>query len=147
MKVLLLKDYKNIGKKNDVVEVNDGYARNFLIPQRIATQATKSILNEHQHRIEKEEREQQERHQQALELKEILSTKKIDIPVKCGDGKMYGRVTSIDIAKALLDEGIEVDKRKIIISEPIKDLGEYTVEVRETADTRARLKINVIKAD
>lgn len=147
MKVLLLKDHKSLGKMNDIVEVNDGYARNYLIPQKIATEATKNILNEHEHRVLKQEREQQEKLKQALELKEVLSKKRIDIAVKCGDGKMYGRVTSLDIAKALDKEGIEVDKRKIIIDEPIKDLGEYTIEVALNKGIRAKLKINVIKAE
>jgi large subunit ribosomal protein L9 len=129
------------------VEVSDGYARNFLLPKKIAKEATKSVINERQQKLEKERREKEAERQKAVELKEILSKKTIEVRVKCGNGKMYGSVTSQDIAKALAEQGFEIDKRKITILEPIKQLGVYTVDVWLYAETVAKLKINVVKAE
>ncbi|HHU43849.1 MAG: 50S ribosomal protein L9 [Bacillota bacterium] len=145
MKIILLEDIKSIGKKGDLAEVNDGYARNYLIPKKLAMKADKSAINEYKHRKEKEERELQAEKEKALKLKDTLTNKAIEVKVKCGEGKMYGRVTSQDIADALLKEGIEIDKRKIILSQPIKELGEHIVEVKVYKETSAKLKINVVK--
>lgn len=145
MKVILLQDYKSLGKKNDIVEVNDGYARNFLMPKKIAGEATKNIINENKQRLDKEERERAAEKQKAVELKKLLTEKVINVGVKCGNGKMYGSVTTQDIAKALAKEGFEIDKRKITIIEPIKQLGEYDVEIWLYKETTAKMKINVIK--
>ncbi|MFW5780279.1 MAG: 50S ribosomal protein L9 [Bacillota bacterium] len=147
MKIILLQDVKNLGEKGDLTEVSSGYARNYLIPKKLGVEADKNAINEYKQRKEKEKRELEAQKQKALVLKDILSNKTIEVGVKCGEGKMYGRVTSQDIAKALEKEGVEIDKRKIVLSEPIKELGEYTVDVKVYKETLAKLKIKVVKAE
>lgn len=146
MKVILLQDVKTIGNKGDIAEVNDGYARNFLLPKKLAAEADKSVVNEYNQRVEKEKRQKEQELREAMELKNTLSKKTIDVAVKCGEGKMYGSVTAQDIATALAKEGLNVDKKKITIPEPIRQLGIFTVEVWVYKETTVKMKINVIKA-
>lgn len=132
MKVILLADVKGQGKKNDVIEVSDGYAKNFLIPRKLAKAADAQSLNDVKvkeaarlYRIETEKKE-------AKELAERLKSIVVKIPASSGaDGRLYGSVTSKDIAERLeADTGIAIDKRKIVISDPIKAFGKYSVEVK-----------------
>lgn len=145
MKIILLQDIKSLGQKGDIAEVNDGYARNFLIPKKMATEANSTIINEYNQRIEKAKREKEREKQKAIDFKKLLSDKVVEVAVKCGDGKMYGSVTAQDIANALAKQGFEVDKRKITISEPIRQLGEFTVDIWLYKETTAKMKILVIK--
>lgn len=144
MKVILLADVQGQGKKGAVVEVNDGYARNYLIPKKLAVEGTKSVLNEYKAKLEKEARIAKEEHEKALQLAKLLSSKVVDVYVRCGDGKMYGSVTTQDIADALAEQGLAIDKKKITIKEPIKTTGLFEVDVRVYPETVAKLKINVI---
>ncbi|MFA5450286.1 MAG: 50S ribosomal protein L9 [Clostridia bacterium] len=146
MKVILLADVQGHGKRGAVVDVNDGYARNYLIPKKLAKEATKAVLNEYNHKLEKEARLAKEEKEAALQLLQHLSSKKVTVKVRCGeDGKMYGSVTSQDIADALLEqEKITVDKKKITIKEPIKAVGVYEVEVWVYPETIAKVKLNVV---
>lgn len=146
MKVILLQDVKAIGQKGDLAEVNDGYAKNFLIPKKLAAEANKTMVNEYKQRIAKEARIKEQEKQTAMELKGILAKKVLDVAVKCGDGKMYGSVTTQDIANALAKDGIEIDKKKITIPESIRQLGTHTVEVWLYKETTVKLQINVVKA-
>lgn len=132
MKVILLADVKGQGKKNDVIEVSDGYAKNFLIPRKLARSADAQSLNDIKvreearlHRIETERRE-------ARELAERLKGILVKIPASCGaDGRLYGSVTAKDVAERLqADFGIVIDKRKIAVSDPIKAYGKYELEAR-----------------
>lgn len=146
MKVILLQDVKPIGKKGDLAEVNDGYARNFLIPKKMAAEATKNAINERNQRIAKEEQRLAEEKAAALELRKKLDGSSFDVPVKCNGGKMYGSVTALDVAEALNAAGFAVDKKKVTIKEPIRALGVYTVEVWCYKETVAKIKINVKEA-
>ena len=132
MKVILLADVKGQGKKNDVIEVSDGYAKNFLIARKLAKVADAQALNDVKikeearlYRIEVEKKE-------ARELAAKLETIQVKIPASCGaDSKLYGSVTTKDIAEHLrADHKIEIDKRKIVMSDPIKSFGAYKVEVK-----------------
>ena len=144
MKVLLLQDVQGHGKKGTIVELNDGYARNFLIPKKMAVEATKSIVNEYNQRIEKELRLAQKAKEEALALAKELSGKTVDVVVKCGeDGKMYGSVTTQDVASALGTMGYQVDKKKIVLKDVIKKVGVYEAEVKVYKETSAKIKINV----
>jgi len=146
MKVILLRDYKGLGEKDQVVEVKDGYARNFLIPQGIAKEVTPQVLKELEQRRLAEERRKQRQRQRLEELKKKLSKVSITINVKTGEeGKLYGAVTTIDIAKALKEEGFEIDRHSIILEEPIKELGVYQVPVRLAPDVEAKVKVWVVK--
>ncbi|MCL2630313.1 MAG: 50S ribosomal protein L9 [Firmicutes bacterium] len=145
MKVILLKDIQGHGKRGAIVEVNDGYARNFLIPKKFAVEATKSLLNEYNAKLEKEKKLMEEEKARALETANLISGKTVDVKVKCGDGKLYGSVTNQDIANAFKELGFEVDKKKITVKDSIKALGLYDAEVWVYKETLAKFKINVVK--
>lgn len=145
MKVILLKDVKDVGKVDDIVDVNDGYARNFLFRQKLALEATAANLNSVRNRKKAEEaraaRELSEARQTASRINGQLYT----MPVKCGDGgRLYGAVTAMDVAAALAKAGFKVDKRGITIHQAIKTLGEYEVDVRLHTDVSAKIQIRVI---
>lgn len=146
MKVMLLQDLKPLGVKGEIVDVNDGYAKNYIIPKKIGSEATKAVVNEYNQRLEKEKRQKEKEKQDAIEMKHVLATKTVEVGVRCGDGKMYGSVTTQDIADALAAQGITVDKKKITIDEPIRALGEYDVTVWLYKETTVKVHINVVKA-
>ena len=144
MKVILLQDVKPIGKKGDLAEVNDGYAKNFLIPKKMAVMATKEAQNERKMRIAQEEKREAENKANALKMKGELTGKVITVKVKCNEDKMYGSVTTQDVAKALLDAGYTVDKKKITLPSTIKTLGKYEIEVWLYKETTVKLTIDVV---
>ena len=139
MKVVLLKDVKGQGKKDAVVNVSDGYARNFLFPRGLAVEADAKIMNEIKNR------EASEAHRIKVETEEAkataakLESSLVKIAVPAGaDGRLYGSVTAKDIAEELKKKlGVEVDKRKITLKETIKAYGKYSVEVKILADITA----------
>ena len=132
MKVVLLADVKGQGKKNDVIEVSDGYARNFLIPRKLAVVADAAVLNEikgkeaaKQHRAEVELAE-------AKALASMLESILVKIPASSGaDGRLYGSITAKEIAENLAKEhGVTVDKRKISLKDPIRAYGKYDLPIK-----------------
>jgi len=145
MKVILLKDVKGHGKAGELITVNDGYAKNFIIPKNFGIEADKKTINEYNQKKEKELRLQAEAKANAQKMAEELNTQSVDVKVKCGDGKMYGSVTNLDIAKALKEIGFEVDKKKINIKDQIKQLGTYEVEIKIYPEISAKVNINVVK--
>ena len=145
MKVVLLADVKGQGKKNDVIEVSDGYARNYLLPRKLGVEADARILNAikgqeaaRQHKIQVETEE-------AKALSARLDTLLVKIPASCGaDGRLYGSITSKDIAEHLeKDFGITVDKRKIQLSDPIRAYGKYDLDVKLYADITGHIHVLV----
>lgn len=144
MKVILLQDVKPLGKKGDLVEVNDGYASNFLIPKKMAIVGTKNAQNERNQRIKSEEKRKAEEKAAALELCAKLQGLEVTVPVKCCESKMYGSVTTADVAKGLEAMGFSVDKKKITIPTTIRSLGKYEVEVWCYKETVAKIKISVV---
>lgn len=143
MKVILLQDVKAMGKKGDVAEANDGYARNFLIPRKMAVEATKNALNERSQRIANEEKRLAEEKAAAMVVYSKLNGQSFDVPVKCNGGKMYGSVTTQDVANALAEKGFTVDKKKITLHTTIKSLGVFPAEVWCYRETVAKIQINV----
>lgn len=131
MKVILLTDVPGTGKKNQILNVSDGFARNYLFPRKWAMEATGSAVKEVERRNEVERQKEQERRQEAEKVAESLKNKVITIQAKTGDkGRLYGSVTGQEIAEALEKQhGINVDKRKIDLKEPIRTLGETTIGV------------------
>ena len=131
MKVLLLQDVKAHGKKGEIVEVNDGYARNFLIKKNLAKEATAAVINETNQKNANEAKKKAAELQAAKEIAQKLDTKEVTVYIKTGEnGKFFGSVTSKEIADALLEMGYEIDKKKIVIKDPIKAEGIFGVEVK-----------------
>ena len=132
MKVILLADVKGQGKKNDVIEVSDGYAKNFLIPRKLAKSADAQSLNDVKVREEARLYRIATEKKEAQELAKRLETLVVKIPASSGaDGRLYGSITAKDIAERLeADHKITVDKRKLVLSDNIKAYGKYEVEVK-----------------
>jgi large subunit ribosomal protein L9 len=144
MQVILRDDVPNLGRPGDVVKVRPGYARNFLLPRNLAVEANPKNLRafEHQKRLVLLRREA--KRNEALKVKDRLEQLTIEIAARAGEGgKLFGSVTNIDIERALGAQGIVIDRRRIILAEPIKELGEFVVPVRVDADVEAGLKLKV----
>lgn len=145
-KLILKRDVRGLGKIGDTVSAKDGYARNFLIPQGLALEHSSSNIKILEEEKKREKKEVEKEKKKAEELKEKISKVSCTIPVKVGEeGKLFGSVTLVDIASALVQEGIEIDKRKIELDEPIKVLGVYTVPVRLHPEVSANIKVWVVK--
>lgn len=146
MKVILNADVKPHGKKGDVVNVSDGYARNFLFPRKLAVEATVSALDDVRKKEEARVKREAAERKAAAELADKLNKATVTVKVRCGDGdRLYGSVTSAEIAVALKDNGYDVDKRKIVLKDNIRNLGSYSVEVKVYAGISSKVAINVIK--
>lgn len=143
MKVLLLEDVKAQGKKGDVVNVSDGYARNFLFPKKLATEVTASILND----IKNKEAAKAHRLAEEKKLAEQNAEKLQGITVKIyassgSDSRLYGAITSKEIAEELKAQfGIDIDKRKIVLDNAIKAYGSYTLDVKLHSDVTGKLSL------
>lgn len=131
MKVILLADVKGTGTKEQVLNVSDGFARNFLFPKKLAVEATAGAVKEIERKKALEAKLEGERRAEAMERAKALSGKTIVLTAKCGDkGRLYGSITSQEIADELkVQHGITVDKRKIDLKEPIRQLGDQKVSV------------------
>ncbi|MBQ4347674.1 MAG: 50S ribosomal protein L9 [Firmicutes bacterium] len=145
MKLILLKDVKNVGKAGDTINASDGYAKNFLLPKNLAVEANKSNMNELNIKKRSEEKRKAEELAEAKALAEKLNTKGITIKVKAGEnGKLFGSVTGKEIAAELLAQtGIEVDKKRIVLDEPIKETGEKTIPIKIYPGVTAQVKVIV----
>lgn len=145
MIVILTKDVKGTGKAGDVVKVNDGYARNMLIPRGLAKEATDGNVRS----LEKQKKIMAEKQaadkQAARELAEKIGQLTVQIVSKGGDsGRLFGSITSMDIADALAEQhDIKVDKKKIVLDSPIKETGEHQIKVKVYPEVSADLKVNV----
>jgi len=149
MKVILMQDVHNLGKKNDMVNVNDGYARNYLIPKGLAIEASASAINEMKMKQNAEKTRKENELANAKKLKEKLSGISLTFVSKAGEnGKLFGSITSKDISDKLEKEHkITVDKRKIILPEAIKSLGTHEVEIKLHAGVSSILKVVVKNED
>ncbi|MBQ5952684.1 MAG: 50S ribosomal protein L9 [Lachnospiraceae bacterium] len=145
MKLVLLQDVKALGKKNDIVNVNDGYARNYLIPRKLGVEANAAALNELKTQQANAAFQAAEQLKAAQELASKIGSVKLEMPVKVGgNGKLFGALSSKEIADAMKEQfGIDMDKKKIVLAEPIKEVGERTVEVKLHKDVTAKLALNV----
>jgi large subunit ribosomal protein L9 len=146
MKVILKQSMEGLGKAGDLLTVTDGYARNYLVPRRLAVQATSSNLavyeEEKRQRLRRENKEKRGAEILAKELEKISCT--ATVPVGEED-RMFGSVTSQTIAELLKEKGYTIDRRKILLEEPIKALGVYTVPVRLHSDIEVKIKVWVVK--
>lgn len=145
MKVILIADVKALGKKGQVVEVSDGYARNCLLPKKLAMEATNAAMNELKNRQAADQARIAKEKAAAKEIAEKLGALTVKLVCKAGaDGKLYGAVTAKDIAEALqAQHSIAVDKRKIVLGENIKAFGTYRVDVKLYTEISAKLTVVV----
>ncbi|MBO7177706.1 MAG: 50S ribosomal protein L9 [Clostridia bacterium] len=147
MKVILLQDVQGHGKKGDVVVINDGYAKNFLIPKKMAVEATKQMMNEIAQKTAKEARLLKEEREKAEALAKEIKGITVTITAKFGGEKMYGSITTQDVADALKKLGYDVDKKKIVIKDSIKSVGIYDAEIKVYRDVNAKIKIKIDRAE
>ncbi|HTW87993.1 MAG TPA: 50S ribosomal protein L9 [Candidatus Binataceae bacterium] len=144
LQVILNEDVPNLGRTGDVVRVRAGFARNFLLPRQLAVMADARNLRafENQKRIALVRREAKKG--AALKYKEQVEALTLVVTARAGEeGKLFGSVTNLDLERALRERGFEVDRRKILLIEPIKQLGDYTVTVRLEPEVEANLKLTV----
>lgn len=147
MKVILKEDVKNLGIMGSVVDVANGYGRNFLIPRNLAVEANPNNLNQIKHEKNIIDIKAKKIIRSAEDLAKQISGITLSIEAQSGEeDKLFGSVTSKDIAEALLKQGVEIDKRKINLEEPIKRLGTYTVSVKIHHDVSANVTVEVKKA-
>lgn len=131
MKVVFLKDLRGTAKIGDIKEVADGYANNYLIRNGIAKKADNSAINESKGKAVANDYHKEQERQRALAVKKNLDGKKIALKIKCGEnGKVFGSITSKEISEELAKIGVDIDKKKIDLSEPIKVIGEYKINAR-----------------
>ena len=131
MKLVLLTDVKGQGKKGQLIDVSDGYARNSLLPRKLAVEAGAQVLNEMKSKEEARKHQEAVDLENAQKLKEKIESTQLVIKAASGEGqKLYGAITSKDLAEKLAEAGIEVDKKKIVLNDPIKAYGNYTVDVK-----------------
>ena len=145
MKVILLKDVKGQGKKGDIINVSDGYARNFLFPKQLAIEPTKTALNELKGQQDSKNYREQKELEEANTIAEKISKVTVCVSAKAGEnGKLFGAVTSSEIADKLkMEHHIVVDKKKIVLSDPIKTTGEFSLPVKLHPKVTAQLKVSV----
>ena len=146
MKVILLQDVKGKGKKGQMLEVSDGYARNFMLPKKLAIEATPDAINTMrmndkatQERIAREKAE-------ALAVSKKLREMTVTVTAKGGgNGRLFGSVTNAEIADALAKQGVKLDKRKIVMNETIKNVGTYTVTCKLGYEITAPLSVKIVE--
>ena len=148
MEVVLKEDIDNLGHMGDVVKVKDGYARNYLLPRGLVVLADKKNLKalEHEQRMIAQRRERLTK--EAHGISETLSRVSLKFAVKVGEeGRLFGSVTNMDIEKALKEKGFEVERRRIVLQDPIKQVGDYEVPIRLRPEVMPRIKVRVVSED
>lgn len=145
MKVVLRKDLSNLGEEDSLIEVSNGYARNYLFPRKLAVPATPAEVSALEKRKAVKEKEVAEKRAEHEELAQKLSSLEVSIPADVGEsGKLFGSVTSQDIAAAVQAAAqIDIDKKKIELAEPIKVVGQYSIPVKLFQDVSATLKVKI----
>lgn len=148
MKVILLEDVKALGKKGQIVNVNDGYARNFILPKKLGLEANNKNLNDLKLKKANDEKIAQEQLEEAQELGKKIEAGKVELAIKVGEGgRTFGSVSTKEIAAAVKEQmGYDIDKKKIQLKEAIKTLGTHNVHVKLHTKVTAELKVVVKEA-
>lgn len=147
MKVILLEDVKGTGKKGEIKDVADGYARNLLLPKKLAAEATAGAVNAFERQKSAQAFRQQTEQTEANEMAKALNGQQVTLPLKAGkEGKIFGSAGAKEIADALAKKGFAVDKKKIAV-EPIKKEGEYEAEVKLYAHVSVKIKVTAVIAE
>ena len=146
MKVILLKDIKSVGKKGEVINASDGYARNFLLPKKFAQEATDKTLHILNQKTENERKKKLSEIEDAQKQAELLKNKKIEIEVKAGEGgRLFGAITTKDISEMIKTQyNIDIDKKKITANS-IKNIGTYEAEIKLYAEVSTKMTVAVIE--
>lgn len=145
MKVVLLKDVKGTGKKGEIKEVSDGYAKNFLLKTGSAKMADNSAISENKNKQVANAYHKQQELEKAKALQKEINGKQVTLKIKCGEnGKTFGSVTGKEIADALEKLGFAIDKKKVELKEPIKTLGNYQVSIRVYPEIVAKITVEVV---
>lgn len=147
MEVILLQDVKALGKKGDIVKVNDGYARNAIIPKKLGVEATPKNLNDLKLQNKHADKVAKENYDKAVELSKTVEAAKVTVKLKTGDGgKIFGSISTKEISQAVKEQcGLELDKKKMNLSESIKSLGTYEVPVKLHPEVTAKLTVKVVE--
>ena len=145
MKVVLFEDVKSLGKKDDIVEVSDGYARNFIFKKKLGAEATPKALNDLKLKKQNEEKVAAEKLAEAKALAADISNKSVEVAIKAGqDGRAFGAVSSKEISVAAKEQlDMDIDKKKLVLKEPIKAVGTYQVPLKLHPQVTAELKVIV----
>ena len=148
MKVILTQDVRGQGKRGQMIEVSDGYARNFLLPRKLALEATADNINTMRMNDKATQERQAKERAEALDLRNRMKDMTVVVTAKGGGaGRLFGSVTNTEVSEALAKQaGIQLDKRKIVLDEPIKSVGVYTVKCKLGYEINAELKIEVKEA-
>lgn len=146
MRVILMEDIPHVGSMGDIVRVSDGYGRNYLIPQGLGALATEERAKAFAHQKSMIEHKKAKLHKAALECVEKLNNLSLTIEKAANDEKLHGSVTNRDIQEAIAAQGIEIDKRKVILDHPIKELGDYEVEIKLDSEVSTKVKVSVVAA-
>lgn len=147
MKVVLLQDVKDLGKKGELVNASDGYARNFLFPRKLAVEATAGKLKEIEDKKSSQRNKKEMELKAAKELADKISKLEISFKTKAGEnGKLFGSITSKDVADAIkAQHKIEIDKKKVVLHDAIKALGTYQVEIKVYPEVSTKINIKVVE--
>lgn len=145
MKIILLQDEKKLGKKGDIIEASEGYARNYILPKKIGVEATPKNMNDLKLHKANDEKVAKEQLEKAKELAATIEEKTVVVKIKAGEGgKTFGAVSSKEIVGAMMEQhGIELDKKKVVLQENLKNFGVYEVAVKLHAQVTAKLKVQV----
>ena len=146
MKVILTQDIKGVGKKDEIINTNDGYARNFLLPRKMAVEANSQNMSLLQGRKDSANFKKEQEKENALKIQDKLSKIMLKIKVKAGgNGKIFGSITSKEIATELKNQySIEIDKKKILLKDSIKEIGVFNIEIKLYEGIIGKLKIDII---
>ncbi len=145
MKVILLQDVKSVGKKGDIIDANDGYARNFLLPKKLGVEANSKNLNDLKLQNANQEKVAAQKLQDAKDFAKELETKSVTVFMKAGEGgKTFGSISGKEIAAAFKEQcGIELDKKKLVLEEPIRNFGTYNVDIKLHPQVTGTVKVKV----
>ncbi len=145
MKIILLQDEKKLGKKGDIIEASDGYARNYILPKKIGVEATAANINDLKLKKANDAKVAQELLDEAKALAAELDSKSVTVKIKAGTGgRSFGSVTSKEIAAAAKEQlGIEIDKKKIVLADPLKNFGSYDVSIKLHPQVTGKLNVKV----
>ena len=149
MKVILLKDIPGTGKKDQIVEVSDGFGRNYLLPRKMAMEATAGTVNAIERSKQAEKHRADVKRDEAEKMARALKGKTVIVKVRAGEGgRLYGSITGQEIAEALkAQHGVELDKRKVELTEPVRTVGQTTIVLKLSAGVSTRMIMNVVAAE